>query len=48
MVGDKLVGLVSDRDVRLAINSPMIVQNHDADMEILDEITAENCMTVNP
>lgn len=48
VVGNKLIGIVSDRDVRLAVNSPLIVHSHDEDMEILDEVTAENCMTLNP
>lgn len=48
VINGKLIGIVSDRDVRLAVNSPMIVHEHDEDMEILDEVTAENCMTLNP
>lgn len=48
VVGEKLVGIVTDRDVRLAVNSPMIVHDRDEDLVILDEITAENCMTLNP
>lgn len=43
-----LVGIVSDRDVRLAVNSPMIVHDREEDMELLDEVTAENVMTLNP
>lgn len=48
VVGERLVGIVTDRDVRLAVNSPMIVHEREQDMEILDEITAENIMTLNP
>ena len=47
-MGDKLLGLVSDRDVRLAVNSPMVLHAGDEGMEILDEVTAGNCMTLNP
>jgi acetoin utilization protein AcuB len=48
VVGDKLVGIVTDRDVRLVVNSPMIVHDHEEDMELLDEVTADGCMTLNP
>lgn len=48
VVGERLVGIVTDRDVRLAVNSPMIVHERDQDMEILDEVTAESVMTLNP
>lgn len=46
--GDQLIGIVSDRDVRLAVNSPMIAHEHEEDMELLDEVTADNIMTLNP
>ncbi len=48
VVGKKLVGIVSDRDVRLAVNSPMIIHEHEEDLELLEEVTAENIMTLNP
>jgi acetoin utilization protein AcuB len=46
--GKNLIGIVSDRDVRLAVNSPMIVHDHEEDIELLEEVTAENVMTLNP
>lgn len=47
-VGNRLVGIVTDRDVRLSVNSPMVVHAHEDDMELLDEVVAENIMTLNP
>lgn len=44
----KLVGIVTDRDVRLVMNSPLILHGRWQDDEILDNITAENCMTPDP
>lgn len=44
----KLIGIVSDRDVRLVINSPMVLHGHWQDEELLDRATAGSCMTPNP
>jgi len=44
----KLVGIITDRDVRLVMNSPLILHGRWQDEEILDSITAENCMTPDP
>ena len=44
----KLVGIITDRDVRLVMNSPLILHGRWQDEEILDNITAENCMTPDP
>lgn len=44
----KLVGIITDRDVRLVMNSPLILHGRWQDDEILDNITAENCMTPDP
>lgn len=41
----QLVGIITDRDVRLVMNSPLILHGRWQDEEILDNITAENCMT---
>jgi acetoin utilization protein AcuB len=43
-----LVGIVTDRDIRLAMNSPMVLHDHWQDEELLDRATAQNCMTANP
>jgi CBS domain-containing protein len=44
----RLVGIITDRDVRLVMNSPLVLHGRWQDDEILDNITAENCMTPNP
>ncbi len=48
LVGGKLVGIITDRDVRLVINSPLILHGRWQDEEILDTVTAEDCMTPDP
>ncbi len=44
----KLVGIITDRDVRLIMNSPVVLHGRWQDEELLDSITAEGCMTPNP
>lgn len=44
----KLVGIITDRDVRLVMNSPLVLHGRWQDEEILDNITADNCMTPDP
>lgn len=44
----ELVGIITDRDVRLVINSPMVLHGHWQDEELLDRATAGDCMTPNP
>lgn len=44
----KLVGIITDRDIRLVMNSPLILHGRWQDEEILDSVTAENCMTPDP
>ncbi len=48
LTGGKLVGIITDRDVRLVMNSPLILHGRWQDEEILDTITAEDCMTPDP
>lgn len=43
-----LIGIVTDRDIRLVMNSPMVLHGHWQDEELLDKATAESCMTANP
>ncbi len=43
-----LVGIVSDRDVRLAINSPFIMRERQQDEELLDRVVVAECMTPDP
>lgn len=42
-----LVGIVTDRDVRLLLNSPLSTQGHHSE-ELLDHTSAESCMTPDP
>jgi len=44
----KLVGIISDRDVRLVMNSPMVLHGRWQDEELLDKVLVESCMTPNP
>lgn len=44
----KLVGIITDRDIRLVMNSPLVLHGRWQDEEILDQVTAETCMTPNP
>ncbi|MBP8002842.1 MAG: CBS domain-containing protein [Chloroflexi bacterium] len=44
----ELVGIITDRDVRLAVNSPVVVQNMAHRKENIERFTAETCMTPNP
>lgn len=43
-----LIGIVTDRDIRLVMNSPMVLHGHWQDEELLDQATAGSCMTANP
>lgn len=44
----RVVGIVTDRDVRLAMNSPIIMHGRWQDEDLLAKATAESCMTANP
>lgn len=44
----RLVGLVTDRDVRLAMNSPIVLHGRWQDEELLETATASSCMTPDP
>jgi len=44
-----LVGIITDRDVRLAVNSPVITEDADLKREaILDGVWVGDCMTRDP
>ena len=43
----RLLGIVTDRDIRLAINSPFVGE-HWLDNSVLDNITVQSCMTTTP
>lgn len=44
----QLVGIVTDRDVRLAMNSPIVLHGRWQDDELLSKATANSCMTPDP
>jgi acetoin utilization protein AcuB len=46
--GKKLVGIVTDRDVRLAVNSPLTTEEPLERLELLNDFTVQDCMTPNP
>lgn len=44
----QLVGIITDRDLRLAMNSPYVLRERWQDDFLLNEFLVENCMTANP
>ena len=49
VANDTLIGIITDRDVRLAVNSPVVAAEADLTREsILDEVRVDDCMTPDP
>lgn len=44
----RLVGIITDRDVRLALNSPLIMRERWQDDMLVTQTTVEVCMTPEP
>ncbi len=44
----KLVGIITDRDVRTVLNSPIVLHGRWQDEALLDKATADNAMTPDP
>ena len=44
----RLVGIVSDRDVRRALNSPFVLHERSEDEALLDGVVVAECMTPDP
>lgn len=44
----RLVGIITDRDIRLAMNSPLVLHERSDDLRLLNDTTADVCMTPNP
>lgn len=44
----KLIGIITDRDVRLAVNSPLLNGEASNRLEVLDKFSVASCMTRNP
>lgn len=45
---NELVGIITDRDIRLAVNSPLVSDEPLERIEILEKFSAESCMTRDP
>jgi acetoin utilization protein AcuB len=48
MQAGRLVGIVADKDIREALNSPLILRERWQDEELMDHATVGACMTPNP
>jgi acetoin utilization protein AcuB len=48
VVDGRAVGIITDRDVRLAVDSPILSGEPLQRLQALDTITAGQCMTKNP
>jgi len=49
VANDMLVGIITDRDIRLAVNSPFVDEEADLTREaILDGVRVEDCMSPDP
>ncbi len=46
--GDRLVGIITDRDVRLALNSPLVLHERRSDQLLLEHVPVRACMTPDP
>jgi acetoin utilization protein AcuB len=46
--GERVVGIVTDRDVRLVMNSPLTMRERFEDEMLLRTVTAADCMTPDP
>jgi acetoin utilization protein AcuB len=46
--GEQPVGIITDRDLRLAVNSPIMDNEPLKRLAVLDTVTAVSCMTPNP
>jgi acetoin utilization protein AcuB len=45
---NRLVGIVTDRDVRLILNSPLVLHDNRQEAALLESMVAEGFMTLNP
>lgn len=44
----QLVGIITDRDIRLAMHSPLTSHRKSDDQEMLDRLPVRDCMTPSP
>ena len=48
MKDDRLVGIITDRDLRLAMNSPFVLHERVDDRRLLEHVPVSACMTPDP
>lgn len=48
VVNDRLVGIITDRDLRLAMNSPFVLHERGDNEALLRNTSVVDCMTSNP
>ncbi len=49
VANNMLVGIITDRDLRLAVNSPVVMEGADLKREtVLDSVRVDDCMTPDP
>jgi len=49
VANDRIVGIITDRDLRLAVNSPVIDEEADLSREsMLESVRVDACMTPDP
>lgn len=46
--GERVVGIITDRDIRLAMNSPFVLHDRSDDESILMNTKIADCMTASP
>ena len=46
--GEKLVGIITERDIRLAVNSPLLTEDMLLRIQMLNRYSVEDCMTRDP
>jgi acetoin utilization protein AcuB len=44
----KVVGIITDRDIRLAMNSPLVLRERVQDERLLNDVPVAACMTPDP
>jgi acetoin utilization protein AcuB len=44
----RVIGIITDRDIRLAMNSSFVLHERAQDQALLNNVTAEACMTRDP
>jgi len=49
VANERIVGIITDRDLRLAVNSPVVEEEGDLKREtVLDKVRVDQCMTPDP